>query len=106
LPLEQRFPQWNETGGPPDGIIVLGGAISPEISQARNVVALNEAAERMTIIADLARRYPQARIIFSGGSSALFPEAREAPFAVRQFESFGIEPSRILLDDRARNTVE
>jgi len=32
LPLEQRFPSWDASRGPPDGIIVLGGAVSPEVS--------------------------------------------------------------------------
>ena len=31
LPLEQRFPQWDASRGPPDGIVVLGGAILPGI---------------------------------------------------------------------------
>ena len=36
LPLEQRFPPWDSSRGPPDGIVVLGGAIFPEhLSRAR-----------------------------------------------------------------------
>ncbi len=65
LPLEQRFPPWNPAQGPPDGIVVLGGAIAPDISVARDSVALNNSAERITATAELARRYPNARIIFS-----------------------------------------
>ena len=42
IPLEQRFPPWDELRGPPDGILVLGGAISPDVSLARDEVALNE----------------------------------------------------------------
>lgn len=30
--LENRFPVWVETAGPPDGIVILGGAISPHLS--------------------------------------------------------------------------
>ena len=61
----------------------------------------------MTVIAGLARRYPDARILFSGGSGALvYDEGSEAPFALRQLEDFGIAPSRIILEDRSRNTVE
>ena len=71
LPLEQRFPPWDASRGPPDGIVVLGGAISPDVSAARGAVALDEAAERITVAAELARRYPHARIVFSGGSGAL-----------------------------------
>jgi uncharacterized SAM-binding protein YcdF (DUF218 family) len=107
LPLEQRFPPWDHSGGAPDGIVVLGGAVTPDVSAARNDVALNEAAERMTAIAGLARRYPQARILFTGGTGALFPGAgTEAEYAGRLFASFGIAPERILLEDKSRNTVE
>src|SRR6478735_238606 len=54
LPLSERFPPWQERGGAPAGIVVLGGAISPGVSAARNAVELNAAAERMTAVADLA----------------------------------------------------
>jgi uncharacterized SAM-binding protein YcdF (DUF218 family) len=106
IPLEQRFPPWDATRGLPDGIVVLGGAISPDVSAARHEVVLNEAAERLTVVADLARRYPDARILFSGGTGELIAGEREAPFAFRLFETFGIAPDRILLEDRSRNTIE
>ena len=107
LPLEQRFPPWDAARGAPDGIIVLGGAITPEISSARDDVALNEAAERMTVVSELARRYPDARILFTGGRGTLLPGPRaETEFALRLFERFGIARSRILLEDRSRNTIE
>src|SRR6266446_9561395 len=48
IPLEDRFPPWDAARGAPDGIIVLGGAISPDVSVGRGQPALNEAAERMT----------------------------------------------------------
>jgi uncharacterized SAM-binding protein YcdF (DUF218 family) len=60
LPLEQRFPPWDASRGAPAGIVVLGGAISPEVSLAHGVVALNGAAERITVSAELAHRYPSA----------------------------------------------
>jgi uncharacterized SAM-binding protein YcdF (DUF218 family) len=107
IPLEDRFPRWDATRGAPDGIIVLGGALSPDVSAARDEVALNEAAERLTVAAELARRYPAARIVFSGGSGALiYDEGAEAPFALRLLEDLGIPRARILLEDRSRNTVE
>lgn len=107
IPLEERFPRWDATRGAPDGIIVLGGAISPDVSSARDEVALNEAAERLTVAAELARRYPDARIVFSGGSGALiYDEGAEAPLARRLLESLGIPRARITLEDRSRNTVE
>lgn len=107
VPLEQRFPAWDPSRGPPDGIVVLGGVVSPDVSQARGVVALDEAAERITAAVELARRYPKARIIFSGGSAALlFDEPPEAPFAVEEFEALGIAHDRITAEEQSRNTIE
>jgi uncharacterized SAM-binding protein YcdF (DUF218 family) len=107
LPLEQRFPPWDGSRGPPDGIVVLGGAISPDVSAARGVTALNEAAERVTATAELARRFPKARIIFSGGSNAvMFDGAPEAPFAVQELEALGVARDRIIAEEQSRNTVE
>src|SRR5215470_6081977 len=74
LPLEERFPPWDASRGPPDGVIVLGGIIAEDVSAARGAVALNESAERVTVAAELARRYPNMRIIFSGGTNALIFE--------------------------------
>jgi uncharacterized SAM-binding protein YcdF (DUF218 family) len=107
IPLEQRFPPWSDARGPPDGIVVLGGAITPDVSAARNEVALNEAAERVTAAVALALRYPDARIIYSGGSGALiYSEGSEAASAVRLFASLGIPPTRIIAEEQSRNTVE
>jgi len=107
LPLEERFPPWDSSRGAPTGIISLGGAIDTVVSPVRGEVALNEAAERLTAMAELMRRYPQAHIAFSGGSGRLiYDGATEAEFAVRLLESFGIERSRIILESRSRDTDE
>ena len=107
LPLEQRFPPWDPARGVPYGIVVLGGAIGPEVSAARGEAALSEAAERLTAIAALARRYPNARIVYSGGSgSMIYNEHFEADYAVPLLESFGIARERILPENKSRNTVE
>jgi uncharacterized SAM-binding protein YcdF (DUF218 family) len=107
LPLEERFPPWDASRGAPAGIICLGGAVDTVVSPARGEVALNEAAERMTAMAELVRRYPQAHIVFSGGSGRLiYDGVTEAELAVRLFESFGIERSRIILENKSRDTDE
>src|SRR5580700_5168585 len=101
LPLEQRFPPWDASRGAPDGIVVLGGAITLSVSAARGAVALNEAAERITVTAELARRYPNARIIFSGGNNFLIAsEAVEAAIAVQEFEALGIAHGRITAEEQ------
>jgi uncharacterized SAM-binding protein YcdF (DUF218 family) len=106
LMLEDRFPAWDASGGPPGGIIILGGALSPDVSAARQDPALNESAERLTAAAELARRYPAARIVFTGGSGRLLGGAAEADFVLPLLESFGIARERVMLESRSRNTVE
>jgi uncharacterized SAM-binding protein YcdF (DUF218 family) len=106
-PLEDRFPPWDESRGAPDGIVVLGGAVSPGVSAAHGTPALNEAAERLTAIAALARRYPDAPIVLTGGSGTLLRDVGpEAEVSRGLLESFGVAPSRILIENKSRNTSE
>lgn len=107
LPLSERFAPWRDEGRAPTGIIVLGGSISPEISAARGMPELNASAERLTIVAQLARKYPDAKIVFSGGNNAIAASAlSEAAVAGSLFESFAIAPERIVLERRSRTTAE
>jgi uncharacterized SAM-binding protein YcdF (DUF218 family) len=107
-PLEQRFPPWDAERGVPDGIIVLGGSIEPELSAAHGRAALTHAADRMIAAAALARRYPNARIVFSGGNANLVSDdtAKEADYALSLFESLGIPRERLTMERRSRNTQE
>ena len=106
-PLEDRFPPWDETRGMPTGIVVLGGAIDPLLVATRGAPDINEAAERLTIVPTLARRFPRARIIYSGGDGRLIRRSgAEATYAGKLFESFGIPRSRLTLEDRSRDTFE
>jgi len=70
-PLEVRFPQWHATRGAPDGIIVLGGSIDADLSVVHNTPVVRGAPDRIIVAAALARRYPTARVVFSGGSANL-----------------------------------
>ena len=108
-PLEDRFGRADleQDGAPIAGIIVLGGAEDGRGTGRPDLAALNEAAERYTESVVLARRLPGARLIFAGGSGALFgaPEA-EAATAGRLFEALGIAPDRITLESESRDTYE
>ena len=107
-PLEQRFPPWDAARGAPDGIVVLGGTIDPELSVAHGRTAFARSADRIVSAAALGRRYPNARIVFSGGNSNLISDdsAKEADYAVSVFESLGIARERLTLERRSRNTQE
>ena len=105
--LENRFPQNPALPEQVHGIVILGGVINPLLSAKRQSPQLNDAIERLTVGADLAMRYPKARVIFSGGSGDLFnPEYREAHYAPKVFSQLGLAPERVIYEDKARNTAE
>ena len=60
----------------------------------------------MTATVELARRYPNARIIFSGGDGSLVYGGNESDGALRLFERLGLAPSRVMVEDQSRNTFE
>ncbi len=106
LPLEGRFPV-PSLPEKVDGVIVLGGAVDASASAAWGRPTLNHAADRMIEFAALARRYPEARLVFSGGSGSLTnPELTEAPIARQEFERLGVPVERIVFDGQSRNTFE
>lgn len=107
LSLSERFSPWHETGRAPDGVIILGGAINPELSEARGAAEINASAERLTAAAELARRFPDARIVLSGGNSRLInPVSTEAAVSRILLERLGVAPDRIVEEDRSRTTSE
>ena len=106
LTLSERFPAWHFDGRDPDGIIILGGSIQPGLSAARQAVEMDDAAERVVGGLELARRFPRARVVYSGGSGYLREGVREARIAGPLFERFGIAPERIVLENELRTTDE
>ncbi len=106
-PLENRFPAWDATRGAPAGIVVLGGEIYPELSRDRSITAITASAGRVIAMVKLARQFPSARIIYSGGNASLIPGGpAEADFVGSLLDDFGIQRSRITLETRSRNTAE
>jgi uncharacterized SAM-binding protein YcdF (DUF218 family) len=106
-PLEQRFPPWDPARGAPDGIIVLGGPVDPDLSLAHHAPAVTSSPDRMITAAALAHRYPNARLVYTGGSARLIAnDAKEADYAAQIFESLGIAKSRLTMERLSRNTAE
>lgn len=107
VPLEQRFPYMRFPEHPIEGIIVLGGSYDTHAGYIATIV-LNEDTEPMAVVANLAHRYPEAKIIFSGGTASLskITMPSEAEIAKKLFISFGVDPRRILVEDQSRTTEE
>ncbi len=106
-PLEDRFPLPSLEGPAPAGIVVLGGAIDQVIGAARGPVTVADAATRLTAGAALSRRFPDAVLVYTGGSNSLLSEVGgEAADAKRLWIDLGVDPSRVLVEETSRNTEE
>lgn len=102
LPLENRFPAPTPLPEQVDGIVVLSGAVEPDISAARAQPSYNQAAERVSTLIELGRRYPSARLVFTGAGWPVSAADVAREFYQRQ----GFDVSRIAFEDAARNTFE
>jgi len=107
-PLEDRFPRPVTLPNRVDGLIVLGGAVDPTTTASRGLPSLNADAERMTEFVRLAKLYPTAELVFSGGSGQLDanPNLSEAKVARLFFQQQGLDDARIVFEDRSRDTYE
>jgi uncharacterized SAM-binding protein YcdF (DUF218 family) len=107
LPLEERFPPWSPNVGDPAGIVVLGGGVDPELTTARGTPAMNSSGARIVVAAELAKRYPKARLVYVGGNSSLLSaKLSEADVAAAIFSKLGIPDDRLQLERKSRNTDE
>jgi uncharacterized SAM-binding protein YcdF (DUF218 family) len=106
-PLEGRYPPPPANIPAPAGIVVLGGAMDAEKLEARGQVSLTADAARMTTGVELARRYPTARLVFTGGSGAVLGEGPpEAIGARKLWLSLGVPAERMTFESKSRNTWE
>lgn len=90
-----------------DGIIVLGGGVDATASRIYGKIQAAGPSSRLLEMIDLSHRYPQARIVYSGGSGDLQnPDDREAD-VVREFlERTGNLPKSMIFEAESRSTYE
>jgi uncharacterized SAM-binding protein YcdF (DUF218 family) len=101
--IEHRFPR-PTLPEKVDGIIALGGDFS--VILAEEYGPTSAASPRLLALAMLSRRYPEARLIFSGGSGHIVPRITEAELAPQILTAFGIDASRVIYEGKSRNTRE
>lgn len=90
------------------GVIVLGGATeSGYVSEGTEEPQVNGGAERMTTVLPLLRQASDLQVVFSGGEGQYFGTGpSEAERARRFFVQLGLDPQRVRLEDKSRNTYE
>ena len=106
LPLERRFPPNPPLPDHVAGIIALGGTERVPNSLAWNQPALSDPAPIAALVA-LGRRYPEAKLVFSGGSGRLNGAPVSEGEVVRRFlDWMGVDRSRLIYEEHSRNTYE
>lgn len=106
-PLEIRFPTNPKLPVRINGIIVLSGAENALLSSLWNQEELDDSAERDIVFLELARRYPSAQLVFTGGSgSMMYQDYKAADVAKKIFDKLGLDISRVTFERNSRNTFE
>ena len=103
--LETRFPQ-PELPDKIDGIIVLGGAVDPRGTARWDQPQLTARVERLTEGATLARRYPEAKLVFTGGSWQSSDKYSESDVARQFFLQLGIREDQMIFENQSTSTFE
>lgn len=106
-PLEDYFPV-PELPPKVDGVIVLGGSEVPEVMAVRGWPEVNSNADRLVGFVALARQYPDAKLVFTGGAAVPRggQEVSEADVAAAFFAKLGLDPERVIYERASRNTAE
>ena len=105
-PLERSYPA-NPEALNPAGIIVLGGMEELGPEYGGQLAQVNAAGERLIVAMELAGRFPQAPILYSGGKVGLTPSAAGS-FSVGPdiLRRLGLPEDRLIVEDRSRTTAE
>jgi uncharacterized SAM-binding protein YcdF (DUF218 family) len=102
---EQRYKA--ELPAKADGIVILSAGIDPFATKEHGQVSLNGAAERATVLPSLIKKYPQARVVYSGGSGWLRrQDVREADAAKELFTQWNLPVEKMIFERDSRNTFE
>lgn len=90
-----------------DGVIVLAGFVWPESSASHHQIQMNDKSTRLFEFMVLAHKYPNAKLVFTGGSgNPLMQDAREADYVKQLWIDMGLDPARVIWERDSRNTYE
>jgi uncharacterized SAM-binding protein YcdF (DUF218 family) len=105
-PLENRFPPYSENETTPSGLIVLGGFLSHEETLGGWHTEPNQSAGRLFAVASLARHYPNAIVLVSGGPIDPVTNTSEADAVAGYLEELAVPQRRILEERGSADTFE
>lgn len=105
-PLERAVPEFRPGGRPVHGIIILGGGVSMKHVGADLRPQPNRAIDRLFRGASLAKAFPDAAVIVSGGPPDPWTGISEADAAKDYLVALGVWPNRIISERQSANTFQ
>lgn len=105
--LERQYPTPKTLPDIVDGIIVLGGPFEAARTLKTGQLVVNDQIDRALCFTDLAKKYPNARLAFTGGTGDILnPTANESDDAKVFFKLMGLSDRNMVYESRSRNTYE
>ena len=104
--VEYRFPAPETLPETIDGVIVLGGSIAPEATRHSGNYSVNASFDRVIAFAELANRFPDAKLVYTGGSHAWTPGIGEAEIVEPLLKRMGVNTDRLVLETKSRNSYQ
>lgn len=105
--LEDRFARPSPPPASLSCIVVLGGAFENEVMAGRGGTEFNQAADRFIETVALAKRYPEARILVSGGDGSFSGAyAGDAEASRSFFAALDLADERLIREEESRTTFE
>jgi uncharacterized SAM-binding protein YcdF (DUF218 family) len=112
-PLESHYPVFDpqrlDRTKSVRGIILLGGGVNASRGDQPNGPIFTSAGARLFAVLELARLFPDARILLSGGVPDLLANNKsysEAGLTRDLLIRYGIAAERVILEERSRDTFE
>jgi len=107
MTLENRFPTNHSLPEKIDGIIALGGIVDEVVTRSRGQISIGGGISRLTELASLSKKYPDAKLVFTGGSGKILSQnIKEADVIELLLDVLGIDPNRMIYENQSRNTYE
>ncbi len=108
---------WRATEAPPlttvrpgvtyDAVIVLGGMLDDRAMRTYGLVGYNDNVDRLIAARDVLARGQARKALLSGGdANPGLSGTDEASVLARQLQDWGIDPSRLVVENVSRNTRE
>jgi uncharacterized SAM-binding protein YcdF (DUF218 family) len=107
--LETRFAAPAPMPARVSGIIILGGALDTGLGTVHGTPQVNASADRINTFVTLARQYPRARLVYTGGIGAIDGRGQSEGSMIRDMlaKVYNFNPgARLSVEDQSRTTAE